>query len=139
MAKTVKRMLVIIAGIVVLAGLGVGGFWYLHRPKVPHPPTAQELQSLRVDLPENTTNLADGLIQFTLSLQADSSDTKKEITDLLPSVEDSVNEAMRGFTKSQLGSEKGINALKAAIIASVDQQLPKGKVTTVYFSTIVVQ
>ncbi|MCL6453476.1 MAG: flagellar basal body-associated FliL family protein [Alicyclobacillus sp.] len=140
MAKTVRTMLVIIAVIVAIAALGAGGYWYLHlRSHAPKRITAAQLQALRVDLPENTTNLKDGLIQFTVSLEASDAATKKEIADLLPSVQDAVNNCMRNFTKAQLQNATGVKDLKQAIMQAVDGRLPTGKVTNVYFSTIVVQ
>jgi len=140
MAKTVRKMVFILAAIVILTGLGVGGYLYFkHRTKGPHPVTAAELQSLRIDLPENTANLEDGLIQFTVSLQADNSSTKKEISELLPAVQDAVNTCMRGFTKAQLGQPGGVAKLKLAIAQAIDKRLPTGTITAVYFSNIVIQ
>lgn len=141
MAKTIRTMLMIILAIIVVAGLGVGGYWYLKHKKsgAPKPLTATQLQQLRVDLPENTTNLQDGLIQFTLSLQADNASTKKELTELQPSVQDAVNEVMKTFTQSQLHSVAGLSELKSAIKQAVDSRLPSGKITDVFFATIVIQ
>lgn len=140
MGTIVRRMLLILAVIVVVAGIGVGGYLYhRHRANGPHPVTAAQLQSLRVDLPENTANLEDGLIQFTVSLQAVDANTKTEITELMPSVQDAVNASMRDFSKAQLHQSDGVLKLKAAIIKAVDARLPMGHITRVYFSTIVIQ
>ena len=140
MKGIVRTMWIIIAAIVVVCGLGVGGYYYLsHRSPAPHPLTAAQLAALRVDLPENTTNLKDGLIQFTISLQAKNKSSKQQISDLLPAVEDAINESMRHFTKEQLHTAAGLAQLKTDIMQSVDKQLPGGKVSDVYFSTIVIQ
>lgn len=140
MAKIVRFTWIILAVVVVVCGLGVGGYYYLtHRSKTPKPPTAAQLQALRVDLPENTTNLADGLIQFTVSLEAADKASKQDITDMLPVVEDVVNQSMRQFTKSELQSSNGLRDLKDKIISALNQRLAGGKVTNVYFSTIVIQ
>lgn len=140
MRKVVRMLWIILAGVVVVCGLGVGGYYYMtHRSKGPHPLTAAQLQALRVDLPENTTNLKDGLIQFTVSLQAADKSSKQDIAEMLPVVEDAVNQSMRQFTKSDLHTSQGLGKLKNEIITSVNQRLAGGTVTNVYFSTIVIQ
>jgi flagellar protein FliL len=140
MRRIVRAMWVILAAVVVVCGLGVGGYYYFtHRSKGPKAPTAAELAALRVDLPENTTNLEDGLIQFTVSLQAADKTSKQDIADMLPAVEDAVNQSMRQFTKADLQNTKGLNQLKDDIMTSVEKRLAGGKITNVYFSTIVIQ
>ncbi|MCL6515630.1 flagellar basal body-associated FliL family protein [Alicyclobacillus sp.] len=143
MKRAVVWMVSIISGVAVLVAAGLGGFWYWKsahaRTTAAKAPTATELKQLRVDLPENTTNLQDGLIQFTLSLQAHDAETKTELGDLLPQVQDVVNRTMRGFTAQELRTQSGVTHLAAALRDAVNGMLPKGRVDAVYFSTIVVQ
>jgi flagellar basal body-associated protein FliL len=143
----VKRPLVIMVSIIgamlVVTALAVGGYFYIQaasRPKVPKPPTPTELKSLLVDLPENTTNTKDGLIQFTVHLQAADSKTKSALNDILPMVQDAVNQCMHEFSDADLKAVDGQTRLKLDIERKVNALLTGGlRVTEVYFSTWVVQ
>jgi flagellar basal body-associated protein FliL len=128
-------MISIIIGAAVVVGAGLGGYWYW---KSAHA-KARELKQLRVDLPANTTNLQDGLIQFTLSLQAHDEQTKTELADMQPQVEDVVNRTMRGFSAQELRTQAGVTRLAGTLKAAINGVLPQGRVDAVYFATIVVQ
>ncbi len=127
---------------VVIAAAAGGTYYWKSQKAGAHEPvhlTAAEMKSLRVDLPETTADLQDGLIQFTLSLEASDMRTKQELTDLSPVVEDAVNRALLQFTTAQLHSQVGVATLKQHIMTDVNALLPSGRVTGVYFATIVVQ
>lgn len=140
-------MLIIIVVIVVIAGGAVGAFTYLkHHHKGSsakasvHILTPKEAAALQVTLPQMTTNLnSSGLIQFTLTLQADSQSTKQELTLMQNQVSDAINETMRQFTSTQLRDDQGINALKSAIVSKINAMLQTGRVTSVYLSQVLVQ
>ncbi|RIV29377.1 flagellar basal body protein FliL [Alicyclobacillaceae bacterium I2511] len=127
----------------VAIAVAAGGTYYWKFQKASaHEPirlTAAQMKNLRIDLPETTANLQDGLVQFTLSLEASDSRTKQELSDLTPVVEDAVNRALLQFTTAQLHSEAGVESLKQHIMTDVNALLPNGRVTGVYFATIVVQ
>lgn len=140
-------MMIAVLVIVVLAGVGVGAITYLkkhHSPSrskgKPVRLTAKQASELQVTLPEMTTNLnASGIIQFTLTLQADNKSTTKEITLMENQIDDQVNEIMRQFTTSQLRNDTGLNKLKSTIRTDVNKLMPTGSVTNVYLSQVLVQ
>jgi flagellar FliL protein len=135
-------MLYIIGGMALLVSLAVGGYFYYKsatKPSAPHSQTASEVRDLLVDLPENTTNTKDGLIQYTAHLQAADKQTKSEMTDLLPILQDAVNKSMHQFTDAELKTADGQNRLAQDILRRVNALIPNGKITEVYFSTWVVQ
>lgn len=146
MRGPLRVMIIIIAVIVVIAGGGAGAFTYLkHHHKsagtaAAHTLTAKQAAALQVTLPQMTTNLnSSGLIQFTLTLQADKASTKQELTLMQNQISDSVNEIMRQFTPSQLRDDKGINELKASVATHINAMLQNGRVTHVYLSQVLVQ
>ncbi|WAH35397.1 flagellar basal body-associated FliL family protein [Alicyclobacillus dauci] len=146
MKKPLVVMLIIIIAIVVIVGGGVGAFMYLTKHhSASAKASAQALTpsqavALQVPLPQMTTNLKNqGLIQFTLILQADSKSTKSELTEMQNEIQDTVNETMRQFTPDQLKDDKGLTTLKSAISSNVNSKLQKGRVTNVYFSQVLVQ
>ncbi|MCL6488117.1 MAG: flagellar basal body-associated FliL family protein, partial [Alicyclobacillus mali] len=94
----------------------------------------------QVTLPQMTTNLAgSGIIQFTLTLQADSKGTKNELNLMEPQISDAVNGIMREFTSDELRTDAGLNRLKATIVSQVNRLLPTGRVTAAYLSQVLVQ
>lgn len=136
-------MLGILGSIALLCVLGIGGYMYFNHsktPQVPKPLTAEQAAALQVNLPQMTTNLqTDGLVQFTLTLQANDMATKSEINAMLPDLEDAINATMLQFTGAELKQVNGFDKLKSSIQSTVNQKLQKGSVTKVYFSQIVVQ
>ncbi|AEJ43275.1 flagellar basal body-associated FliL family protein [Alicyclobacillus acidocaldarius] len=144
MKKAVRTMLMIVLGIVVIAGAAIGYLLYSkkHHAAGGAPPklSAKQMADLQVTLPQMTTNLAgSGIIQFTLTLQADSKSTKNELNLMEPQISDAVNGIMREFTSDELRTDAGLNRLKATIVSQVNRLLPAGKVTAVYLSQVLVQ
>lgn len=136
-------MLSIIASITLLCILVVGSYFYIKHqlePSKPKPLTAAQQAALQVPFPQTTTNLeTDGLIQFTMVLQASDKNTKAEITQMTPDIQDLVNRTMLGFTADDLKQASGFDKLKSRIMNSINQELPSGKVTKVDLSQIVIQ
>lgn len=144
MKKAVRTMLMIVLGIVVIAGAAIGYLLYSKKHHTaggaPSKLSAKQMADLQVTLPQMTTNLAgSGIIQFTLTLQADSKSTKNELNLMEPQISDAVNGIMREFTSDELRTDAGLNRLKATIVSQVNRLLPTGKVTAVYLSQVLVQ
>ena len=144
MKKAVRTMLFIVLGIVVIAGAVIGYVLYAkkHHAAGGAPPklSAKQMAALQVTLPQMTTNLAgSGIIQFTLTLQADSKSTKNELNLMEPQISDTENGVMREFTSDELRTDAGLSRLKATIVSQVNRLLPSGKVTAVYLSQVLVQ
>ncbi|GMA61558.1 flagellar basal body-associated FliL family protein [Alicyclobacillus fastidiosus] len=146
MKSPVRVMLVIILIILVVAGGAVATAMYLkhHRhlaaTTATHQLSAKDAAALQVTLPQMTTNLqTSGLIQFTLTLQADKKSTKNELSLMQNQIEDSINQIMRQYTSDELRNDKGLNSLKQTILKSVNGMLQTGSVTNIYFSQVLVQ
>lgn len=148
MKKALRTMLIIILIIVVLAAVAVGAVLYLkkHKAAAGHQKASVQVLSpkqaaaLQFTLPQMTTNLnTSGIIQFTLTLQADSKSTKDELTLMQNQVSDMVNEIMRQYSTTQLSTDAGLNQLKKTIVKDVNHMLTSGKVTNAYLSQILVQ
>ncbi|MCL6442023.1 MAG: flagellar basal body-associated FliL family protein [Alicyclobacillus sp.] len=132
----------VICGVAVLMLVGAGGYWYFLHRNSPHRHVAlspAQARALQIDLPQMTSNLQDGLIQYAVTLQASDVKTKSQIIQIQPEVEDALIRTMHEFTSKQLKGTAGYDALKLKIEAAVDQLLTGGKVTKVYFSSQIVQ
>lgn len=144
MKKPFLVMLTLFVIIVVVVGGGVGTYLYLkHNPAQAKPAqalTPAEAEALQFTLPQMTTNLkAQGLIQFTLTLQADDKSTAHELAQMQNQIQDTVNLIMRTFSSNQLRTVSGFDQLKAALLKKVNQMLSTGHVTKVYLSQMLVQ
>lgn len=143
MKKPIFAMLSIILGMVIVAGLGLGAYWFFGKSHAPHKKVAltpAQALALQVSLPQMLANLGDGsVIQFTLALQASDASTKTEITDLQSQIENYLIRTLKGYTSTQLDRKQGLTQLTQTIVHGVNTMLPKGKVTAAYFSNEIVQ
>lgn len=144
MKKPLRVSVMMIGALAVVLAAAVGVDRYLsgrhHHPKKPAPLSPAQQLALQVSLPQMTTNLKDsGLVQFTLTLQANNSATKTELTDLTPEIQDYINETMRGYASQTLEEASGVATLKNQVRSGIDHMLQSGSVTNVMFTTIVVQ
>lgn len=143
MKKPFTIMISLIAVMAILLVVAIGAYDYVKHSKTTAAAkvlSPVQAKALQVGLPQLTTNLKNaGLIQFTLTIQASNAATKKEVLDLQPEVQDVINETMRQFTAADLSTEQGYVSLKASIVKAIDGVLPKGSVSAVYLSEIVVQ
>ncbi|MCL6548375.1 MAG: flagellar basal body-associated FliL family protein [Alicyclobacillus sp.] len=142
MKRVLVVMSVILASVVVVIGGGVGYYLHLRHPAKHQaaPLSPAQAKNLQVPFPQLTSNLKDdGLIQFTVVLQASDQATKAELVDLQPQIEDLFNLATRQFTSDELRQVSGYTRLKQRIRAGVNRLLPKGSVTAVYLENTLVQ
>lgn len=145
MKRPIAIMLSILLGMVLVAALGLGGYLYFNRAHHAKKQTKTALTpaqalALQVTLPQMLANLGDGgIVQFTMSLQATDSQTKTEITDLQNQIDDFLIRMLKQYSSTQVDSVGGFSQLKRAIIAGVNQMLPLGRVTAVYFANEIVQ
>ncbi|QQE80813.1 flagellar basal body-associated protein FliL [Alicyclobacillus sp. SO9] len=141
MKKPLKLMVLIISSMAVLIAAGIGVYLVLKPSAHKHGKlTIQQQKALQVALPQMTTNVAGGgIVQFTVTLQANDKSTHEEIKTLIPTIQDTMNRLMRTYTTKEINSSSGIVKLKGNIAKAVDSQLPKGTVTKVLFTDIVTQ
>lgn len=143
MKKPLAVMMSILLGMLIVAGVAVGGLWYLkggHKhDKIVSLTPAQAL-ALQVTLPQMLANLGDGgMMQFTLSLQASDSTTKTEINELQNQIDDYLIRTLKAYSTETVNSPSGFVHLKRAMQTGINRILPTGKVTKVYFSNEIVQ
>lgn len=136
-------MVSIIGATAVVLGAFVAGYLYLksNHSKGPQVLTPAQQKDLDVQYDQMTTDLKDGsgLIQFAVTFQASDMDTKTELVDLQPAIQDLLNRTMRQFTSDELKTVAGYSKLQTQIQIDVNHMLPKGKVTKVYFTDQLVQ
>ncbi|CAB3392502.1 Flagellar protein FliL [Kyrpidia spormannii] len=128
--------------IVVLAAAVAVGAWYVigSRATSSGPPTAADLAKTRYDLPQMTTNLAGGsVIQLSISLQASSDQAKGELELRKVEIQDAVNDILHSWKREDLDQPQGQEKLKGDIMKRVNELLHNGRVTQVYFPSIIVQ
>ncbi|GGI94683.1 hypothetical protein GCM10010885_00280 [Alicyclobacillus cellulosilyticus] len=142
MNHPLRWMFIIIGSVAVVLAGAVGGYEYLktsHKASH-HALTPAQARALQLDLEPMTTDLkGDGLIQFSVTLQASDSATKQELNDLVPQIQDLLNATMRQYTAAQLRTSAGMAQLRADIRNRINRLLTHGRVTEVYLPQIIVQ
>ncbi|MDI3257233.1 MAG: flagellar basal body-associated FliL family protein [Kyrpidia sp.] len=126
----------------ILAAAVGAGAWYIlgSRATSSGPPSAADLAKTRYDLPQMTTNLAGGgVIQMSVSLQADSDRTKSELDLRKVQIQDAINEIVHNWKRDDLDRPQGQEKLKADLLKRINELLQNGRVVQVYFPSIIVQ
>ena len=103
-------------------------------------PTIDEIVESSVDIPEITTNLADGsFVRITLKLQASDKKSGEELFKRDFRVKNIVIQELSEMEKESLEGKQGKIAFQNAIKSQVNELMQTGEVTQVYITSYVLQ
>lgn len=103
-------------------------------------PTIDEIVESSVDIPEITTNLADGsFVRITLKLQASDKKSGEELFKRDFQVKNIVIQELSEMEKESLEGKQGKIAFQNAIKSQVNELMQTGEVTQVYITSYVLQ
>jgi flagellar protein FliL len=143
-----KLILFGVIGLVALALLGGGGYFFLPRS---HPDEASEKAAAKkpvgfIDMREMTVNLAPDsgqdrtrLLKFKVSLEVKDPKLIPEIQPLMPRVEDTFQVFVRELRASDLEGSGGLYRLREELLRRVNYAVYPAKVDAVLFKELVVQ
>ncbi|MDT8716647.1 flagellar basal body-associated FliL family protein [Clostridium sp. 19966] len=142
-----KVIIVVFLGLILAGGAGFGGYM-LGFKKAPSTSSTASVEKTSIvetyfDAGEFTVNLADKdedkHLQVTINLAYDSTNKKlpDELTSKTPAIKDAIISTIRQKTKDQLQGQ-GSDALKKDIITSINSLLSKGIVTSVSFTSFII-
>ena len=144
--KPLPKPALIGGAIAVLALIGGGGYFMLH--KGPSETVAKvEVKKIgSIDLPDMTINLAGSstqerqqFLKLKLSLEVADPKLVQEITPMLPRVQDTFQVFMRELRPSDLEGSAGLYRLKEELMRRVNVAVYPNKVDAVNFKEILVQ
>jgi len=103
-------------------------------------PTADEIVASSVDVPEITTNLADGsFIKISFKIQMDSKDGKAEAEKRDFQIKDIIIEQLSMMKPADFNGEQGKTNLKNRLKEKINQIMQDGKVEQVYITYFILQ
>ena len=102
--------------------------------------TIDELVESKVDIPEITTNLADGsFVRLTLTLQASDKEAGEELLKRDYQVKDILIQELSEMEEEGLKGKQGKVAFQNTIKSQINELMQTGEVTQVYFTSYVLQ
>jgi len=103
-------------------------------------PSADELAESSIDIPEMTTNLADGrYIKISFKIQTDSDKGKEEAEKRDFQIKDVIIERLSEMKAADFKGKEGMTALKERLKQDINALMQEGKVENVYITSFILQ
>ncbi|MEK5079657.1 flagellar basal body-associated protein FliL [Solibacillus sp. FSL W7-1436] len=137
--KLTTIMLIILVTITLFGVILVVLLTQLNKEK-PDGPTIDEIIESSVDIPEITTNLADGsFVRITLKIQASDKKAGEELSKRDFQVKNIVIQELSEMEEKALEGKQGKILFQDAIKSQVNELMQEGEVTQVYITSYVLQ
>lgn len=137
--KLTTIMLIILVTITLFGVILVVLLTQLNKEK-PDGPTIDEIIESSVDIPEITTNLADGsFVRITLKIQASDKKAGEELSKRDFQVKNIVIQELSEMEEKALEGKQGKITFQDAIKSQVNELMQEGEVTQVYITSYVLQ
>lgn len=138
--KLLTIMLIILVTITLIGVIVVVLLTQLDKGTTTVGPTIDEIVESSVDIPEITTNLADGsFVRITLKVQASDKKSGEELLKRDFQVKNIVIQELSEMEKESLEGKQGKVAFQNAIKSQVNELMQTGEVTQVYITSYVLQ
>lgn len=144
--KKNKLLTIMLAIIAVIALIGVIAYVLLTQlngeseAKEPKELPIEEVLLASVDIPEITTNLADGhYAVLQMKIQTDSEDAAEELTQRIYQVNNIAIQELSELTEEDLKGKQGKILFEKAIKAKMNELMQEGEIQQVYITSFVVQ
>lgn len=140
-SKTLTITLIVLVTLTLLAVVAVVLLTQLNKePKAEEAKPIEEVILASVDVPEITTNLADGsFARLTLKVETDSEDAAGELTQRLHQVNNIVIYELSELTTEDLKGKQGKVLFEKAVKAQINELMQEGEVQKVYMTSFIVQ
>ncbi|ANB56749.1 flagellar basal body-associated FliL family protein [Anoxybacillus sp. B7M1] len=140
MSKLWKVTLMILVTITLVAAVALVIIFKFTGDKQQTAPTADEILESSVDVPEITTNLADGsFIKISFKIQMNNEDAKAEAEKRDFQMKDIIIEQLSQMKPADFNGEQGKTHLKARLKEKINQIMQDGKVEQVYITSFILQ
>ena len=141
--KKNKLLTIMLAIIAVIALIGVIAYvliTQLNGESEAKEPPIEEILLASVDIPEITTNLADGhYAVLQMKIQTDSEDAAKELTQRIYQVNNVAIQELSELTEEDLKGKQGKILFEKAIKAKMNELMQEGEIQQVYITSFVIQ
>ena len=138
--KLLTIMLIILVTITLIGVIVVVLLTQLDKGSAKSEPTIDEIVESSVDIPEITTNLADGsFVRISLKIQASDKDSGEELLKRDFQVKNIVIQELSEMESEALEGKQGKVTFQNAIKSQMNELMQNGEVTQVYITSYVLQ
>jgi flagellar FliL protein len=140
-----KLIAMAVAGVTVLAGIGVGGYMLLAGHKEASPAAGVAKPAVFLDVPEVLVNLANvggertQYLKVKIVLELPDASLTQHIQTVMPRVMDAFQTYLRELRPTDLDGSAGLYRLKEELTRRVNVAIAPGRINAVLFKEIVVQ
>ncbi|MEJ9280195.1 flagellar basal body-associated protein FliL [Ureibacillus thermosphaericus] len=138
--KLLTVMLIILVSITLIGVVLVVLLTQFNKQSTTLEPTIDKIIESSVDVPEITTNLADGnYIRIELKIQTDSPKAAKELAKRDFQTKNIIIEELSELTEENLKGKEGKILLESTIKARLNELMQEGEVQQVYITSYIIQ
>lgn len=138
--KLLTVMLIILVSITLIGVVLFVVLTQLNKQSATLEPSIDDILECSVDVPEITTNLADGkFIRIELKIQTDSQNAAKELEKRNFQTNNIIIEELSELTEENLKGKEGKILLESIIKARLNELMQEGEVQQVYITSYIIQ
>ncbi|MED3664449.1 flagellar basal body-associated protein FliL [Geobacillus stearothermophilus] len=138
--KVLKTMVIVLAVIALAGTAALVAVMNLTGKEKQEAPSADELAERSIDIPEMTTNLADGrYIKISFKIETDSDQGKEEAEKRDFQMKDVIIEQLSKMKAADFKGKEGMAALKEQLKQQINALMQEGKVENVYITSFILQ
>ncbi|ASS88458.1 flagellar basal body-associated protein FliL [Geobacillus lituanicus] len=138
--KVLKTMVIVLAVIALTGTAALVAVMNLTGKEKQEAPSADELADSSIDIPEMTTNLADGrYIKISFKIQTDSDKGKEEAEKRDFQIKDAIIEQLSEMKAADFKGKEGLTALKERLKREINGLMQEGRVENVYITSFILQ
>lgn len=138
--KLLTIMLIILVTITLIGIVIFVLLTQFNKPASNGEPTIDEIIAASVDVPEITTNLADGsFVRLTLKITTDSKNAAAELTKRDFQINNLLIEELSELTEEDLQGKQGKIFLQSTVKSKLNELMQNGEVVEVYITSYIIQ
>ncbi|MFC0296234.1 flagellar basal body-associated protein FliL [Geobacillus jurassicus] len=138
--KAIKTMIIVLAVIALAGTAALVAVLKMGNAEKQGAPSADELAASSLDIPEMTTNLADGrYIKISFKIQTDSDKAREEAEKRDFQIKDAIIEQLSEMKAADFKGKEGLTALKERLKREINALMQEGRVENVYITSFILQ
>ncbi|MED3719369.1 flagellar basal body-associated protein FliL [Geobacillus stearothermophilus] len=136
--KAIKTMIIVLAVIALAGTAALVAVMKMGHAEKQGAPSADELAERSIDIPEMTTNLADGR-KISFKIETDSDQGKEEAEKRDFQMKDVIIEQLSQMKAADFKGKEGLTALKERLKREINGLMQEGRVENVYITSFILQ
>jgi len=138
--RLIKTMLILLVIIALIGAIALIAVLKLTGEKEQSTPSADEIVESSIDIPEITTNLADGrYVKISFKIQTNSKEGKEEAEKRDFQIKNIIIEELSEMKAENFKGKEGMTSFEERLKQQINQIMQDGKVEQVYITSFVLQ